>query len=158
MSFMTESSLKVIHNKLKQDYPVYNPTSNFIKHLTTIPAAMQLTCTYTLHLIDKKDFRSLSTLLPSIAVAYIGSETDIFPDSFMHSVVIELSNHFNAIREGFLVTILKEFFLPCARHSETCLLYMCRFVWITCKRMKTDLLQEMLDEMQPASDQVHLHV
>lgn len=151
---MTESSLKVIHIKLKEDFTLYSPSSNFIRQLTTLSAAMQLTSSYALYLIDKKDFRSLSSLLPSIAISYIDSVTDIFPDGFMHSVVVGLAPHLHTIREQLLVIIMKEFFLPCARHSESCLLYLCLFIRIGYKKMNHELVEEMLDVMQPSSDQV----
>uniref|UniRef100_A0A1X7T4P6 Negative elongation factor B n=1 Tax=Amphimedon queenslandica TaxID=400682 RepID=A0A1X7T4P6_AMPQE len=91
LSFMTESSLRLIHSKLKQDYPTYTLSSSFIRHLTSTTGAMQLTTSYSLYLIDKKDFKTLSSLLPAIASSYTESETDIFPDGYMNSVVVGVS-------------------------------------------------------------------
>jgi negative elongation factor B len=154
MSFMIETSLKTIHNKLKQDHSLYTPSSTFIRYLTSMPAAMHLTCFYALHLLNKKDFRSLSLLLPTISAAYMESETDNLSDGFMHSIVIGLAYHIGSIKDNLLNIILKDFFLPCARHSETSLLYLCRFMWVIHKKMKPEMLQETISSMQPASDQV----
>ena len=154
LSFMTDSALKLVHNKLKQDHTNYILSSNFIRYLTSMPAAMNLTCFYALHLTEKKDFKSLSLLLPSISAAYIDSEMDIFTDGFMHSLIIGLASHLGTIRDAILTTIVREFLLPCARHSETCLLYLCRFIWISYNKMKPELVEETINSMQPASDQV----
>lgn len=154
LSFMTESALRHVHNKLKQEHSSYAPSSNFIRYLTTFPAAMNLTCFYALHLIDKKDFRSLSLLLPTISATYVESETDILSDGFMHSLIIGLASHLSTMKDTLLTAIIREFLLPCAKHSETCLLYLCRFIWIGHKKMKPELVQETINDMQPASDQV----
>lgn len=151
---MTESSLKLIHTKLKQDYPTYALSSSFISHLTSTPGAMQLSTAYSLYLIDKKDFRTLSSLLPAIASAYTESDTDLFPDGYMHSIVVGLCSHISVMRDAILQSLIKEFFLPCARHSETCLLYLCRFLWVGCSKMKREVVHDTLDDMRPATDQV----
>lgn len=152
MSIMVESSLKVVHIKLKQDYPLYTPSSSFTDLLITSPAAMHSTCTYVLYLAEKKDFRTLSLVLPTLSNAYIQSQSDIMPDGFMHSLMIYIVTHIGSIKEMYMTMIMKEFFVPCACHGVTVLLYLCRLLWVIHDKMKSDLLSSVLRDIEPSDD------
>lgn len=154
---MTEATLKSLYTKLKQEHPNYLPSSNFIRHLTNMLPAIHLVCDYALYLLEKKDFRNLSVLLPTIAAAYVDSEKDIFSDGFIHTLVVGVSTQLATLRDNLLLTILKEFFLPCALHSETCFIYLCRLLWIGHTRMKGAIVKEIMDDLQPATDQVSFY-
>ena len=157
MSIIVESQLKNVHNKLKLDHPIYTPSSHFTRYLSTFPAAMQITCVCLLHLIEKKDIRTVLVLLPPLAKLFSQNDPDtIIPDGFLHMFVVCIVNRIEFIRENHLSVILREFFVPCAQHSETVLLYLCRLLWAGYRKVKPDILNEVLQEMEP-SDQVNIN-
>ena len=143
---MAEPSLRAAHLKLKQEHSPLEPTHNFISHMSSSQEAMLLACSYALHLVEKKDFKTMALLLPAIAKAYISSERDIMPDGFLHSLVVLLVPQLAGMREGPLFAVMKEFWVECAHHSETALLYCCRLLWACHDKLKpayllTDVLQ-----------------
>ncbi len=149
LTILTEVQLKNVYIKLKQDYPVYTPSHNFRSYLLSYPVAMEVTCTYVLHLLDKKDFRTISIIIPSITSACQSSDSIIFPEGFLHMLTVGLSSKIELIKDNFLYIILKEFFVACAGQSETVLLYLCRLLWAIHTAIRPSLLNEILEEMDP---------
>ena len=149
LTILTEAQLKNACIKLKQVHPVYVPSHNFKNYLLTYPVAMQVTCTYILYLLDKKDFRTMSTILPSLTSACQSNEGMVFPEGFLHVFIIGLSTKIEQIKENFLCVILKDFFVACASQSEMVLLYLCRLLWAVHQDIKPSLLNEILEEMDP---------
>ena len=149
LTIIIEAQLKNTHIKLKQDYPLYTPSHHFQRHLSAHPVAMQITCSYVLHLLEKKDFRTMSTILPAMAKVCQASEGMAFSEGFLHMFIVGLSGKMEAIKETQVSVILKEFFLACAGQSESVLLYLCRLLWAVHHKIKPSLLNEVLEEMEP---------
>lgn len=149
LNIMTESQLKSIHVKLKQEYSLYAPSKNFSTYLATYPAAMEITCTYILHLLEKKEFRTITTLLPSVAAACQSGEGVSFPEGFLHMLVTWICSKIDTISENVLYAILKQLFVACCGHSESVLLYLCHLLWVVHHKIKPTILNEILEEMDP---------
>lgn len=148
---MMEPSLRAVHLKLKQEHSALDPALTFVSHIASSQEAMLLACSYALHLVEKRDFKTLSQLLPAIAKAYISSERDIMPDGFLHSLVVMLVPHVAGLREAQLLPIMKDFWAQCAQHSETALLYCCRLLWACHDKLKPAyLLTDLLELITPS--------
>lgn len=153
VSIMTEPSLRGIYLKLKLDYTPLEPSHSFITQMSCSQEAMLLSCTYSLQLLEKKDFRTLSLLLPAIAKAYVAAESDMMPDGYLHSLVVMLVPHITSLREPQLVSIMKEFWVVCSQHSETGLLYCCRFLWACHDKIKPAyFVLDILQSISPSQE------
>ena len=64
-------------------------------------------------------------------------------------LITGLSSRVELIKENILQAVLREFFVACAADSETVLLYLCRLLWATHHKIKSSLLNEILEEMEP---------
>lgn len=148
LSIMVENSLRVVCVKLKEDHTPHSPSKQFVVSLSN-PCAMHITCTYALHLLEKKELRSLTLLLPAIASGYTQSESAQLPDVFLHLLVVALSSHSEPLREAPLQAILRDFWLPCCQSSEPALLHFCRLLWTLHPRLNQRFLNEVLEAMRP---------
>ncbi len=149
LSIVTDAQLKTTHVKLKQEYTQYTPSHNFKNYLATNSVAMEITCTYVIYLLDKKDYRTLVTVLPVLANSCQSNEGHAFPEGFLHVLITGLSSRIEHIKENILQAVLREFFVACVHDSETVLLYLCRLLWATHHKIKSSLLNEILEEMEP---------
>lgn len=158
-ALMMEPSLRSARAKLKQDHTPLQPTKKFTSLMASSQEAMVLLCTYCLHLVDKKDFKTLALVLPTVAKSCINSEKDIMPDGFLHSMAVMLLPHVAALREPQMIAIMKEFWLPCSQHSETALLHCCRFLWVCHDKIKPGyILDDLLQNMCPSEQVSELFV
>ena len=99
---MVENSLRAVCHRLKEDHPPYSPTKHFLSLLSSNHCAMHVTCTYALHLLERRELRSLTLLLPLIAAGFSQSEGAKLPDVFLHLLVVRLTGQPEAIREASL--------------------------------------------------------
>ena len=153
VSVMTEPSLRGMHVKLKQEYTPLEPSSSFISQMASSQEAMLLSCTYSLQLLEKKDFRTLCLLLPAIAKAYVSAENDTMPDGYLHSLVVMLIPHLASLREAQLVSIMKGFWVVCSQYSETGLLYCCRLLWACHDKLKPAyFVSDILQSISPSQE------
>ena len=145
---MAENTLRAIAHKHKEEYRPFIPSQHFITSLSN-PCAMHITCTYSLHLLDRKELKSFSLLLPVIAKGYTNSENAQLPDIFLHLLIVKLLQYPDPIRELTMQAILRDFWLVCALSSESALLHMCHLLWSLHLKIDPRLLEDLLDEMRP---------
>ena len=148
---MLENSLRVVHRQLKDDYTPHTPSPHFITYLSKHTSAMFVACTFAISLLEKKDFKSLIVLLPSMAKAYTKGDSISFSDTFLHSLVHHMSAQRDTIRDSTLQLLLREFWIPCCQ-SETVLLHLCRLMWSIHMKLSTQGLSEVLEEMSPGEE------
>ena len=149
LSLMVDVSLRGIHRQLKEEHSAHTSSKRFISLLSTHSPAMHITCTYTLQLLEKKEYRSLVQLLPAIAQGYTESDDAHLPDVFLHLLVLELISQHDSIKESTLHNIMREFWLPCCQSSESALLHFCRLLWSLHSKISQALLWECLEVMKP---------
>ena len=148
LSIMAENTLRAIAHKLKEEYRPFSPSQHFLSSLAN-PCAMHIACTYTLHLLEKKEMKSFSLMLPIIAKGYTRSENAQLPDVFLHLLVVKLLQYPDPIKELTMQSILRDFWLVCALSSETALLYLCHLLWGLHAKINPRLVEDILDEMKP---------
>ena len=149
LSIMVENSLRGVCHKLKEEHSPFTPSRHFIASLAKNPCAVHITCTYALHLLEKRELRSLVLLLPAIASGYTQDENGQLPDVFLHQLVLSLTNQQEPLKEASLQAVLKDFWLPCCQSSESVLLHFCRLLWTLHSRINRRLLSEVLEDMRP---------
>ena len=151
LSIMSENTLRAIANKRKEEYQPFSPSPNFVATLSN-PCAMHITCTYALSLLSKREMKSFSLILPLVAQGYTQSESAQLPDLFPHLIVVGLLEYPVGIRESTMQTILRDFWLVCARSSETALLHLCHLLWGLHPKINPAHLEEILDEIKPGEE------
>ena len=152
LALIVDNALRGVYRQLKEDHTPHTPSAHFISYLSKHPVATHITCTYALHLLDKKDMKSLSLLLPTIAKGSDDPDTISVPDIFLHVFVLELSQQPEMLREDLLTLILNEFWVPCCQNSETVILHFCRFFWIFHGRLNPTYLAEVLEAVNPSEE------
>ena len=151
LSIMSENTLRAIAHKRKEEYRPFAPSPHFVAFLSN-PCAMHVTCTYALGLLSKRELKSFSLVLPLIARGYTQSENAQLPDIFLHQLVVGLLEYPVPIREPTMQAILREFWLVCARSSETALLHLCHLLWGLHSSINPTLLEEVLEDMKPGDE------
>ena len=149
LSLMLDTSLHATCRQLKEDHTPYTPSQHFVTSLSNNPCAMHISCTYALHLLQKRDLRALGLLLPAIARGYTRSDSAQLPDVFLHLFVLNLTSQTEPVREAALQPILRDFWLPCSRYSESALLHFCRLLWTLHPCISRSTLEEVLEGMRP---------
>lgn len=92
ISLMAENSLRSLYRQLGEDQPPYTPSQSFIKYLTKHTSAMYIACMYAVHLFERREMKSLTSLLSIIACAYTDStEGTQMPDIFLHILVHQVT-------------------------------------------------------------------
>lgn len=102
LSIMAENSLRTVCHRLKEDHPPYSPSKHFLSLLASNQCAMHVACTYALHLLERRELRSLTLILPLIAAGFSQSEGVELPDVFLHILVVQLTGQPEAIRDASL--------------------------------------------------------
>lgn len=151
VSLMVENTLRGIHRQLKEEYTHQIPTS-FTQFLSKHTGAMHLTCSYALQLLDKKDIKSVTLLFPSIANAFVSSSSIFFPDLFLHLLVLGMVAQGDVLKEGALLVILRDFWIPCCQSSEQVLLHLFRVLWFLHAKISQGLLREVLETVEPGKE------
>ena len=149
LSLMMDASLHAACRQLKEDHTPYTPSQHFVTSLANNPCAMHVSCTYALHLLQKHDLRTLGLLLPAVGRGYTRSDSAQLPDVFLHLFVLNLTSQSEPVREATLQPILRDFWLPCSRHSEPALLHFCRLLWTLHPYINRSTLEEVLEGMRP---------
>lgn len=149
LSIITENALRPLYVKLKEEEPSYTPSKHFSSSLSSNPTAMHLACTYAVHLLEKRDMRSLTTFLPVVAQAFARSDLCDLPDVFLHLLVVHLTSGVEGLREAWLQALLREFWVPCCRCSEPALLHFCRLLWTLHPHVSERLLAQVLEGTRP---------
>ena len=152
LALMVDNALRGLYRQLKEDHIPYTPSASFINCLAKHPSAMHITCTYALHLLEKKDMKSLSLLLPTITKTCDDPDSISLPDVFLHSLVLELTQQGDTLREAVLISLLNEFWVPCCQSSETVLLHFCRLLWTFHSRLNPQYLAEVLEAVNPSEE------
>jgi len=152
LSVMVDNVLRGVYRQLKEDYTPRSTPPTFTQILPNSTCAMHLACSYALHLLDKKDVKSLTLLLPSIANALGSSDSVSFPDYFLHLLVVGMVAQGDLLKEGALLVILRDFWIPCCRSSEQVLLHLFRFLWYLHTRISSGLLREVLETVEPGKE------
>ena len=156
VSLMVENSLRALYRQLKEDHTTFTPPTTLAQFLCKHSGAMLLTCSYTLQILDKKDIKALTLLLPSIAKAFVSSDSISFPDLFLHLLVLGMVVQEDVLKEGALLVILRDFWIPCCQSSEQVLLHLFRVLWFLHAKVSQSLLREVLEVVEPGKD-VHIH-
>ena len=154
LSLMVDNALRGVYRQLKEDHTPFSASNGFTSCLSKHPSAMHITCTYALHLMEKKDMKSLSLLLPMMAKRHDNQDAVSVPDVFLHLLVMELTQQFETLRESTLLSLLNDFWVPCCQNSESVLLHFCRFFWTFHARLNPTFLAEILEAVNP-SEEVH---
>ena len=149
---MVDNALRGVYRQLKEDHTPFSASNGFINCLSKHPSAMHITCTYALHLMEKKDMKSLSLLLPTIAKGCDDPDAVSVPDVFLHLLVLELSQQYETLREATLLSLLNDFWVPCCQSSESALLHFCRFFWTYHTRLHPTTLAEILEAVNPSEE------
>ncbi len=152
LSLMVDNALRGVYRQLKEDHTPFSASNGFINCLSKHPSAMHITCTYALHLMEKKDMKSLSLLLPTIAKGCDDPDAVSVPDVFLHLLVLELSQQYETLREATLLSLLNDFWVPCCQGSESALLQFCRFFWTFHARLHPTTLAEILEAVNPSEE------
>lgn len=152
LSLMVDNTLRGILRQLKEDHTPHAPPAHFTQLLSRHSGAMHLACSYTLDLLEKKDIKSFTLLLPSIAKAFIKSDTISLPDTFLHLLVLGLNAHKETFKEASLLVLLRDFWVPCCQTSEQVLLYLFRMLWHMHGRVGEALLREVLETVEPGKE------
>lgn len=149
MSLMLESSFTVISERLKESLEPHQPTQSFLATMASNPLAMHISCSYAIHLLEKRDFLTLNILMSAIATACTNHSKGVeLPDAFLHQLVYN-SLYPQPIGVPELCTIIETFWMPCAPNSEPVLLHCCRLLWTTYPRLKADFLEETMEAIKP---------
>ncbi len=149
---MVDNLLRGIYRQLKEDYTPRNTSPSFTEFLSNNACAMHLTCSYALHLLDKKDIKSLTLLLPTIANSFVSSDSIFFPDYFLHLLVVGMVSHGDVLKEGALLIILRDFWIPSCQNSEQIILHLFRFLWYLHAKVNPGLLREVLETVEPGKE------
>ena len=149
---MVDNALRGVYRQLKEDHTPYTPSNSFINCLSKHPSAMHITCSYALHLMEKKDMKSLSLLLSTIAKGCDDPDAISLPDVFLHLFVLEMTQQYDTLREATLISILNNFWVPCCQNSETVLLHFCQFFWTFHRRLTPTFLTEVLEAVNPSEE------
>ena len=153
LSLMVDNALRGVYRQLKEDHTPFSASNGFINCLSKHPSAMHITCTYALHLMEKKDMKSLSLLLPTIAKGCDDPDAISVPDVFLHLLVLELSQQHETLREATLLSLLNDFWVPCCQSSgESALLHFCRFFRTYHTRLPPTTLAEILEAVNPSEE------
>ena len=152
LSLMVENSLRSLHKQLKEDHTPFSLPAAFINFISRHSGAMHITCSYALHLLEKKDIRSFSLLLPAVAKAFIKSESVLLPDSFLHFLILHMDTHREVLKESTFLLILRDFWVPCCHSSEQILLHLFRMLWFLHGKISEDLLREVLETVEPGKE------
>ena len=155
LSLMVDNTLRPILRQLKEtDHTPHAmpPPAHFTQFLSRHSGAMHLACGYTLDLLDKRDIKSLTLLLPSLAKAFVKSETVGLPDTFLHLLVLGLSAHGESLKESTMLLLLRDFWVPCCQSSEQVLLHLLRMLWSLHARVSEALLREVLETVEPGKE------
>lgn len=149
---MVESSLRTLSRQLKEDHTPYAPPPHFMEFMSRHSGAMHLACGYVLGLLEKKDIRSFTSLLPTIANAFIKSDTISFPDLFLHELVLGLRGQKDMLKESTLLVLLRDFWVPCCQSSEQVLLHLFKMLWLLHAKVGDALLREVLETVEPGKE------
>ena len=152
VAVMVDNTLRGLYKQLKEEHTPYSPSASFFSCLAKQPCAMYIMCTYALHLLEKKDMKSLSLLLPMIAKTCEHSDPVSIPDVFLHVLVLELTQQIETLREAVLHSTLNEFWVPCSQSNETVLLHFCRLLWTFHGRLNPAYLAEVLEAVNPSEE------
>ena len=152
LSLMVENSLRTLHRQLKEDYTPFSLPAPFVNFISRHSGAMHIACTYTLQLLERKDIRSFSLLLPAIAKAFIKSESILLPDTFLHLLILHMDKHRDVLKESTFLLILRDFWVPCCHSSEQVLLHLFRMLWFLHSKISQDLLREVLETVEPGKE------
>ena len=152
LSLMVDNTLRAIFRQLKEDHTPHTPPTQFTQFLSRHSGAMHLACSHSLELLEKKDMKSFILLLPSIAKAFIKSDTVSLPDIFLHLLVLGLYSHKDTLKENTLLVLLRDFWVPCCQSSEQVLLYLFRMLWHMHKKVGEALLREVLETVEPGKE------
>ena len=152
LALMVDNALRGVHRQLKEDHTPYSASNSFINCLSKHPSAMHITCAYVLHLLEKKDMKSLTILLPTIAKACDDADSGSLPDIFLHLLVLELTQQSSTLRETTLTSMLNDFWVPCCQNSESVLLHFCRFFWTFHDHLNPTYLAEVLEAVNPSEE------
>lgn len=152
VSFMLENTLRGVLRQLKEDHTPYTLPPSFTQFLSRHSGAMHLACSYALDLLDNRDMKSFTILLPSIAKAFITSDSVNLPDLFLHRMVLQLTANRDALKETTLLVILRDFWVPCCQSSEHVLLYLFRMLWFLHTNVSSALLREVLETVEPGKE------
>ena len=131
---------------------MFTPTAPFTQFLSKSTSAMHLACSCALQILDKKDVKSLTLLLPSIAKAFVSWDSISFPDLFLHLLVVGMVMHEDVLKEGALLVLLRDFWIPCCQSSEQVLLHLFRVLWFLHAKISQSLLREVLETIEPGKD------
>ena len=149
---MVDNTLRGLYRRLKEDHVPYSPSNSFINYLSKHPSAMHITCTYALHLMVKKDMKSLSTL----AKCCDDPDAISLPDRhvFLHllQLVLELSQQYETLHEATLISMLNDFWVPSCQSSEAVLLHFCCFFLTFHSRLSPTYLAEVLEAVNPSEE------
>ena len=152
LSLMVENTLGGVLRQLKEDHTPYTPPNHFTQFISRHSGGMHLACTYSLDLLQKKDLKPFTILLPSIAQAFVQSDTIALPDIFLHLLVLNLNAQKEVLKEGVLLIILRDFWVPCCQSSEHVLLHLFRMLWSLHSKVSEDLLREVLETVEPGKE------
>ena len=113
---MVENNMRALNRQLGEDHTPFAPSANFTKYLTKHTPAMYITCMYAIHLLERKELKSLLHLLPLIAQGYTGSTDGTqMPDVFLHILVHHVTFQPDVGKVATLQTMLREFWIPCCQ-------------------------------------------
>lgn len=152
ISLMVENTLRGVLKQLKEDHTPYSPPPHFAQFLSRHSGAMHIVCGYALQLLEKKDIRSLTLLLPSIATAFTKSDSVAMPDLFLHNFVLDLSAQKEMLKEGALLIVLRDFWVPCCQGDEHILLHLFRMLWYVHSKVSDALLREVMETVEPGKE------
>ncbi len=152
MSMKVENTIRGVMRRLKEDHTPSPPPTHFTQFISKHAGGMHLACCYVLELLEKKDMRGFTLTLPSLANAFIKSETTTFSDLFLHLLVLGLSAQKESIKEPALLLILRDFWVPCCHSSEHILLFLFRMLWFLHTRISKSLLREVLETIEPGKE------
>ena len=152
LSLMVENTLRSLHRQLKEDYTPFSIPAHFLHFISRHSGAMHLACSYALQLLEKKDLKSFSLLLPAIAKGFIKSESVLLPDTFLHLLILFMDRHREMLKESTFLLILRDFWVPCCHSSEQVVLHLFRMLWFLHGKISQELLREVLETVEPGKE------
>lgn len=152
LSVMVDSTLHGILRQLKEDHTHCATPTSFTQLISRHGTAMHVACGYALELLEKKDIRAFSLLLPSIAEAFVKSDSINLPDIFLHLLVLKMASMRQLLKESTFLVVLRDFWVPCSQSSEHVLLYLFRMLWFLHASVSDTLLREVLETVEPGKE------
>lgn len=153
LSLVAENALRGVLRQLKEDHAPFSLPAYFTHFISHHGNGMHLACTYALDLLERRDVKSFTLLLPSIAKAFNKSDNSVnLPDLFLHLLVLKLAQQREVLREATLLVILRDFWVPCSQSSEHVLLYLFHMLWFMHSAVGDTLLREVLETVEPGKE------